>query len=426
MRIFGFILCAFLAASATAQDMERLTLRSAVQMALSRNLDVTLAQIEREKADAAVDEAAGPFMPQLFVGSGLAYTNGIPQSAEGATPSVVQGVGRMFVYNREQRYRVRQARASVQAAEVSTEATREDVALRAAGAYLDLALAKRQLELAAQQVASLVRVEDAVRLRVEEGREIPLELSAARLERLKAEQAHDRLARAAELRAENLRVELGMAATARLDVSRAEEPLTGYSATDAYAEAETASAALRRLDAQATAQGFAIEAARSERYPRLDLVAQYALLSRFNNYDQFFNDFQRHNGQIGISLQVPVFRSKVTEARVARATLEQREIATRREATARAVRLESLRVQHDMDTAGDALELRKAELDFAREQVSVQLALFEEGRIAVDALERARIAETGAWSDYYEARTASQRARLALLKQTGRLLAAFE
>ena len=36
------------------------------------------------------------------------------------------------------------------------------------------------------------------------------------------------------------------------------------------------------------------------RLPRADLVSQYGLFARFNNYDEFFRKFQRNNGQIGV------------------------------------------------------------------------------------------------------------------------------
>jgi len=63
---------------------------------------------------------------------------------------------------------------------------------------------------------------------------------------------------------------------------------------------------LRALQSKLLAKGFDIRAAHAARLPTFDLVAQYALLSKFNNYAEYFNKFQRNNGQLGVSFQVPL------------------------------------------------------------------------------------------------------------------------
>ena len=95
---------------APAEPPRPITLRQAIGIALEQNPDVLLARLNAEKAGYAAREARAPFSPQLVVGSGLAATSGIPQSVEGASPSIVRAVGRQFLYNREQSSRVKQAR----------------------------------------------------------------------------------------------------------------------------------------------------------------------------------------------------------------------------------------------------------------------------------------------------------------------------
>ena len=52
-------------------------------------------------------------------------------------------------------------------------------------------------------------------------------------------------------------------------------------------------------------------------------------------------------------------------------------------------------------------------------------AVFEEGRLAVDALERARVIGSAAWRRLYESRGALDKAKPALLHAAGDLLEAF-
>ena len=175
--------------SVAAQTSERMiTLQEAVQLALKQNFDVLLAQVGEEKARQAVIEARAPFTPQVFAGSGLAYTDGIPQSVEGATPSVVRVVGKQFLYNKPQMATVKQTREMVDAAQHVSAGKQEEIAYVAAADYLDFERAWREVKLSEEQVESLRRVESSFESRVEEGREIQLELSRRKLETARAEQ----------------------------------------------------------------------------------------------------------------------------------------------------------------------------------------------------------------------------------------------
>ena len=60
-------------------------------------------------------------------------------------------------------------------------------------------------------------------------------------------------------------------------------------------------------DAAAQAKEFRAQAERKQLYPSIDFVGQYAVLARFNNYDQFFQKFQRHNITAGVAIRFPFF-----------------------------------------------------------------------------------------------------------------------
>ena len=83
-----FALCALLAAvPARAQDADKLTLHQAVTLALQNSRDVKLAQVQYNVAlgEVGVDRAA--FMPNLYTGSGAAYTHGFPSLPGGQAPA---------------------------------------------------------------------------------------------------------------------------------------------------------------------------------------------------------------------------------------------------------------------------------------------------------------------------------------------------
>ena len=73
-----------------------------------------------------------------------------------------------------------------------------------------------------------------------------------------------------------------------------------------------------------------------------------------------------------------------------------------------------------------AAEVARLDLDAAREQISVYLAQMQEGRVTLRQVEEARVVENDKWIAFYDAQYASERARWAVLRLTGDLMAAVE
>ena len=182
---------------------------------------------------------------------------------------------------------------------------------------------------------------------------------------------------------------------------------------------------LASLQAAARAAGHSVREARSRRHPRLDLVGQYALLARFNNYDDYFRRFERHNWQAGVALQVPLFPGRGVAEQVARARLEEREIALREGFKREALEREAQHAQAALREAERLAELASLELDFARESLDVLLARFEEGSVSLGELERARVAESAAWGGLIGSRYALAKAQLGFLRSAGGIRDAF-
>jgi len=104
------------------------------------------------------------------------------------------------------------------------------------------------------------------------------------------------------------------------------------------------------------------------------------------------------------------------------------------EASKLRIQLADTRNQITADTRQSYREVRKAEaqrevarldLEVAREQLSVNLALLQEGRILLSQVEDSRIAESGKWIAFYDSQYGVERARWNLTRHTGELLAAL-
>jgi len=76
--------------------------------------------------------------------------------------------------------------------------------------------------------------------------------------------------------------------------------------------------------------------------------------------------------------------------------------------------------------AEEGRTVARLDLDVARDQLSVLLAQLDEGRATRKQLDDARFIEQEKWIALYQADYTVERARLSLLRQTGRLSAALQ
>jgi outer membrane protein TolC len=413
--------------SACAAEVRTLTLREAIDLALNQNPDILLARLDQQKAEDAVRLARDPFIPKVVVGSGLAYSNGFPMSIEGATPSIMQARAIADVFNRPQSYRVAAAKESRRGAALDAGARQDEIVYRTAELFLEAQKGARMAGVAGAEVKSLEGVLETVRARVAEGRELPIESRKAELNLARARyrsQVLDGNLRAAQN---------ALGAVLGLDAAELVRPVDTESPAPAMPESPDAavksalanSKELRALQSKLLAKGFDIRAQRAGRLPTFDLVAQYGLLAEFNNYSDFFRKFQRHNGQLGISLQMPLFSGPGIAAATAQAEAEAAQLRIQFRSVRRRIESDTRRACEDIPQAEAARDVARLDLDVAREQVSLLLAQMQEGRAALRQVEEARAAETGKWIAFYDAGTSLEKARLNLLRHTGELLAAL-
>ena len=414
-----------LCAVAFGQDARPISLRDAVQIALEQNPEITLARIRQAKAEQTVQIAKGAFSPVAFVGSGLGYTDGIPQSVEGTTPSVVQAGGRMTLYDKSSLARIQQAKDGAEAARYVAADKEDEIAFQVASTYLDFERSSQLRDRIRSQIESLKKIETAVKARVDEGIEIPLAHHRASLDVASAEQQLALAVRRRDLFEFALIKQLGLdpnlPLTAKPDESDELELPDNEDSSTTRAVAN--SSALKGLDANIRAKQTAIKVEKGARYPRLDLVAQYSLLAKFNNFEEFFNRFQRHNSQAGVALRVPLFTGKGVSARIGQAKIEEREARAQREAKQVGIEVETRRSHHEVEEARAALKIARMEADYAAEAFGIAKIRFDEGQVALDAVELARIQRTQANQEREDAEYALRRAQFDLLRRIGDLAA---
>lgn len=417
----------FVLALPITAEIHQLTLNQVAARALGQSPEALLARIEEQKAAEQVRGARDPFIPKIYAGSGLAYSYGFPMSIEGSAPSIVQTRAVASVLNRSQSLHLAQAKEQERGVAAGAQSRREQALAAAVDLFLAAERAARLAEAGQQQIASTQKIAEVVDVRVAEGRELSVESRRAALETAKARQRVADLEAHRDSIASRLAALLGYPTGDRVQPSREERilPELAPSTQEAVRNALARNHDLRRLESAIAAKTLEAEASRAERLPTLDLVAQYGLFAKFNNYEDFFRTFQRHNAQLGVSVQVPLFASTASKARAAQAQLDVDRLRIELAQTKNSISAQIEDRYRDLETATRKRQVSRLDLDLAREQLSIQMARMEEGRATLRDIEQARLADQEKWIAYLESQLETDRARLAILAATGELVAAL-
>lgn len=395
-------------------------------MALKQNTDVVLARLDEQRARQAVRIAKDPFVPKVYGGSGLAFTSGFPNSIEGSAPSIFQARTSMSLFNRPKSYELAEARGNARGAGIDTAAKLEDVAYRTANLFLDAAQTGRNSSYLQEEVNSLGQVGESVRLRVTEGREIPLAGKRADFNLASARQRLQSLAADQQYAEESLALVLGYPDGNRVRPNEDDHLVMETPATEeeCIAIALQNNKEIRRIQSQLQAKALEVRAQRANRMPEVDLVAQYALFAK-RNYQDFFQKFQRNNGQLGVSIKVPFLIGTAPSALAAQAEVDAAKLRTQANEIRNRTALDTRRSFRDIHLAEASRDVAKMDLEVAREQVSVSLAQLDEGRATRQAVEEARLTEQEKWIAFYNSEHLLEKAKLNLLKNAGTLQAAL-
>jgi len=420
------ILLLCVSAAAAFAEVHPLTLRQALEMALKDNPDLVLSRLDQQKADAAVRIAKDPFAPKLYAGSGLAKVWGYPTSIEGSAPSIIQTRTDMSLFNRPKTYELARVRETARGAEIDTQSKSDQVAYQTATLFLDTQQLDRRKQSLQLEVESLERVSSTVGAQVEEGRQLPIESKRVAVDLARAGQRLAALNGDLDYSEASLAVVLGYSATDRV------QPLGEERAPFEIPPTEQAAAELalqnnreiRKIESQLQAKGFEVKEAEATRLPVIGLVAQYALFAK-TDYQDYFTRFQRNNGELGVSIQIPLLTGSAAKGLAAQAQTDILELRTQMGQVRNRIQLDTQKSYQELQKATSAQNVARLDLDYTRDQVSLLLAQLGEGRATQQQVDNARLTEQEKWIALYDAQHAVEAARLDLLRQTGTLLAAL-
>lgn len=400
---------------------QTLSWQRALELALTHSTGSAIANADVQRLFASYREVRNSYAPQLMVGSGLGYSYGFPLSLEGAAPSLVSVVAQSTVFNPSQHQFMRAAKTDWQASQSQSKDQRNAVIQDAALTYAELAKWEARLARLQTVSAQAQQLEAAVALRVQQGIDSAVDLNRAKLTAARV-RLHIAEARGSEDLLQRHLAELTGLPAASIQIAPETMPALPAvaSADDLASKAVASSPVVKFSEQHALAEAMRASAEHRALLPSLDFAAQYARLSTYNNYDQYFKKFQPNNVTIGMSFRLPVFNAS-QRARAQAADAESLKARKQAEAARFQVREETIKLQHaaeQLDAARDVAQLEyqlaQSSLDAAQTRSDAQTGTLHE-------LADARAQASERYLAYQDAEFEYQRARLNLLRATGDL-----
>jgi outer membrane protein TolC len=412
------------AAASRAQDADltrKLTLKEAVQLAVSNSRDLALARLQYSVSQRQAGVARSVFLPNLYTGTGVAYTNGFPLLQGGGAPAIFSLSYSEQIFNPPLKGEQRAAEQRSEEQRLSIDDVRDTVMTRAALDYLELAKVRHALELMRAERLSAGRILDTTRERADTGRELPIEVIKAQLTTARIEQRIAQFEDRDDSLTGELRDMMGLPEAETIEVSTEEIPGPAADASqDVVSEALANNVELKQAQTELRAREFKLKGEQGGRWPSFALIGQYNVLSKINNYTEFFNKFERNNVVFGVQVQIPIFASRTSSA-VAFAQADFNAANLALQAKRSQVSMEVRRKARLVRQAELGGEVARLELQLAQESVRVLQAQFDQGRGSLKDLEAAHIEENDKWLAFLDANYARQQAQLDLLRSTGQL-----
>ena len=403
----------------------QVSLSTIVDLAQEKSGAVQLANADVKKAEAALAQTQDAYIPNFVIGSQVGYSHGFPTGQ----PSVGSATMQSLVFSYSQRQYTKAARAGVEAANLGLKDAREQVALDASTAYIELDTVNSELAAAQQQRSfadALVRIEQE---RAEAGVDSDLDFLQARLRLAEIKLASRHLETRATTLAKQLSILTGLPVASILTDhgSIPEIPaVSGDETPRSLASIQSAAEVARSKQFEAKGDDLAW------RRPSIGFGAVYNYDSNeLNSYSTYYRNFTPNNVSFGVQISLPFFdfavraKAKVSAAEALRSKVEA-EQAQRQNDIQIATLTGNIR---ELDAQAEIARLKQQIADAQLKSVLTQLELGNGAgtgpgapqQLAPKAEQLARIDERQKFEDALDAGFDLSKTRLTLLKSLGHM-----
>ena len=427
MMLAPLLLSGVLAASPVRLPAQ-VSLATVVDLAQRNSTSVRLAEADVRKAQAVLGESQDVFVPSLT------FSTGLPVFPEvgftGTPPSIWSGTIQSLVFSISQKRYIDSAHIGLQAATNALKDAREQVALEASTAYIELDAVNQEIAAAQEQESFSARLVNIEQQRSEAGVDSLSEFLQSRLTVANVRLARIHLeSRAAKL-SKQLSVLTGLP-LGSINPDRASIPEIPQVRGD-HLPALPPGIVAARLAAQAK-QTLAKGDEETNYFPQLSFGAQYNRnTTLLNDVNSFFNrPLPANNFSSGIAIQVPVFdllhhaKAHESAADALRATVEAEQAEGQND-------LQIAELTGNLKELEAQAEVASLKQQIAGEQLKTVLTELEVGnggganpgappQLSPKEEQLTRIDERQKYEDSLEAGLELAKARLGLLRSLGHM-----
>ena len=415
------LVAVFLLFSVATLAAETLPLKRAVELALSHSTTAGVASADEQRAFASYREARNQFIPQFIVGSGLGKSWGFPLSLEGSAPAIVNLNSQSALINPALRDFAHAAKTEWKATSVRTKDQRNQVIQDTVLSYAELSKWETLLNHLHQEQADAIKMEQIVNQRIQEGVDNPLTRNKAHLTTARVRLRLAEAQGAIDVLRNRLSQLTGLPASSIETAPESMPPLPEVKQEDDLSgKAVQTSPAVQAAETRATAQDFRARGEHRAMWPSVDFAAQYAMLSKYNNYDLFFKTFQRNNATLGVAIRFP-FLSPSQHARAQAADADALRARKEAEAAKNQVSEETLKLQRSVEQLAAAQEVADLEFQVAQSNLEALQVRMDAGTATLHDVEDARGQANQRYNALQDVNFELERARITLLRATGDL-----
>jgi outer membrane protein TolC len=423
----------------TSLMAEPVPLKRIVELALSHATGSAIAEADEKRMNALYREQHDTYVPQLTVGAGLGPPSyGFPLALEGQAPSLFTLNAQSTLLNPSLREFIHAAKIDTAVASLNTEDQRSQIIQDAAQSYEELAKWERRLSMLQEAEIDANRIETAVQERVKEGIDSELEGTKARLS---AARVHFRVTEAqgsADVLREHLSKLTGLPAAAiQTDPDTIPTPPPPPASDETARESLASNPSVEAAVEHARAQYLRAQGEHRALWPSFDLAGQYALLSQFNNFQNYYipekicvtsigtflcpaGSFHQNNATIGVSIRFS-FLNASQRSRAKAADADAVKASKQAEAAKDKLSEETLRLQRSVVQMQAARNVAQLEFEVAEKNLAVVKTRMDAGTANLHDLDEANSQVNERFISLQDVSFELQRAQLGLMRSTGDL-----
>jgi outer membrane protein TolC len=417
---------------------QSLSMREAVELAVKHANVLAISNAEQQSAAAGYSNLRSAYLPQLLGGSGVGPSYGFPLALQGSAPAIFSVTAQSALIHPELVSFIHAAQKDFSAAAFHTADQRDQVIQDTVLKYAELAKWENRLEHLNEIYPDAEKFRAAVADRVKEGIDSELDVTRARLSearlRLRIAEAKGSI----DVIREHLSKLTGLP-VANIHTQGDDLPAFPNIATDDSVpeRAADASPAVRSAIEHARAQYLRAQGEHRSLLPSVDFATQYARLTTFNNYQDYYTPvrpcatsigtvlcpsgtFQVDNATLGVSIHIPIFNAS-QRAKARAADADAVKAKDQANAAHNQISEETLRLQRTVTQLEAAKEVAELDSEIAQKNLEAVQTRMESSTANLHDLDDVRTQANEKLMALQDVTFELDRSQIALLRATGSL-----